>query len=262
MNYRGSLALSLTLACTPQPGTTTDNTDPGTTTATTTTPASTGPTTGEPAGLQRCTPTCEFDTDCRIADNDGGFRCLAGVCQLPPCTSDDECRVAQSGWLEPCLTTDECGPGRACILVADAGRCAVLEGGMFMCSDLGLATVERPAFVGGRPTLVCGDDRSTCVDDRCFTPCQADDDCPPQLGRPHCELGTGQCTCSADSECQASGTPGLTACNAGTCGCQVDADCLGGANVDTCVDGACGCSATAACTTPVFDDVIQVCQPA
>ena len=30
----------------------------------------------------------------------------------------------------------------------------------------------------------------------------------------------------------------------------------------TCADGACGCSATAACTTPVFDDVIQVCQPA
>jgi len=259
MNCRGSLALSLALACTPG-GSGTETTASSSSSTSATDPA---PTTGEPVELQRCTPTCSLDADCLIAGQDSGFRCIAGACQVPPCSDDAACRVAASGWQDPCADQAACGPGRACIVIdGGEGRCAALEGDMFMCTDLGLVALARDPIEGGRPVLVCGDDRSTCVDDHCARPCLSDAECPPQLGQPHCDVPTGACRCSADADCQMSGQPGLTACLAGTCGCQVDADCQGGSNVDTCVAGACGCSSTAACTSPVFDHVTQICQPA
>lgn len=273
MNYRGSLALlSLIFACTPVPGAT-DSTaastdEPGTTAAVTTT-GTTAPTTGdtgEPGGLHRCTALCS-DPDgapCLIDGGSTGFSCTAGACRPTGCTSDEICRQRNAGWGDECSDQSMCpSPGDTCVdSEFNGGRCAPLEGDLFKCADLGLVPLSRTPIEGGRPVIVCGDETSTCRDGQCFNPCESDLECPPQLGQPHCDLDTGLCTCSDDDECLASGQTGLVACLAGTCGCRVDGDCANGQNVDTCVDGACGCSSTATCTVPVFDNVVQACQPA
>lgn len=260
MNCRGLLALSLALACTPGAGDTDGSTS---TTATTTTPTTT-PTTGEPAGLQRCAARCEQEGQtCLIDGLATSFECKGGTCQPIACTSDQRCQQLAAGWGSECTVTAMCEPGEVCVGTGDLfGHCAPLEGPMFTCADLGLVPIPLPPTEGGGDVIVCADLSSTCVDGQCFNPCADDSDCPAQLGQPHCDTATGLCRCSADSECLASGKPGLVACLAGTCGCQADSDCAGGQNVDICVDGACGCSSTAICTTPVFDNVTPLCEPA
>ena len=94
MNCRGSLALSLALACTPG-GSGTETTASSSSSTSATDPA---PTTGEPVELQRCTPTCSLDADCLIAGQDSGFRCIAGACQVPPCSDDAACAVMGPGF--------------------------------------------------------------------------------------------------------------------------------------------------------------------
>lgn len=240
-------------------------TEPGTTAATTTTGEPTTdtsgePTTGAPSGLQRCQPTCEVDADCSFDGADIGFRCVAGVCDLPPCIDDLGCQQTYSGWTTPCMGATECFMGEVCIDIGGGdGRCAISPTPEFMCGDLGLDELMRPALEGGADVLVCGNQDATCVGAVCKNPCQSDAECNPQTGQPHCDTGTGECTCASDQECQDSMQPGLVACVAGRCGCTVDADCEGGTNVDACFDGACGCSSGAACTDPIYDNVVQIC---
>lgn len=287
MTCRLPFALLALLACTPQPGTTSDpSSDPSTTTANTPTATTDNPvtttddpttattantattaataTTGDPTSLYRCTPTCSEDNQpCRIDGFATNFLCVAGICELSACNNDEVCRLRGAGWGDTCLDQSMCpDPAEACVEYNGEGRCAPLESDMFSCADLGLVAVQLTPTEGGRSVTVCADQSSTCVDNNCFTPCKADTDCPPQLGQPHCQVATGLCTCSGDDECLASGQPGLVVCDAGTCGCTVDADCSGGKNVDTCIDGACGCSSTTTCTDPVFDNATQLCQPA
>lgn len=256
---RPALALLLLLpACPP------DSSESSTTTSTTTaspTTTTVEPTTGDPNPLQRCTPHCERDADCRVNGMDIGFACIAGVCGVPPCSDDAGCRARLSGWTIACGDPDDCSPLTVCIdLGAGAGACAYEPGPDLVCSDLGLDELSAPAIAGGE-VVVCGDANAACVDQACVSACTADSDCVPEQGTPVCEISSGRCQCTSDQDCLATGKPGLVACVAGRCGCEVDADCQGGANVDVCRAGACGCSSTRACTESVFDDVTALCEP-
>lgn len=258
------LCLALLAAC-PGSGDET-GTSTGTTSSTSTTSTGTTamPTTGEPAELQRCTPHCNIDADCRIAGNDIGFVCREGVCDTPTCSDDATCRARLGGWTVACADADGCSPLTACIVVdakTNAGACAYVPGPDLACADLGLDELTETAIAGG-DVLVCGDANATCVDARCVSPCLADSDCSIQQGTPYCDVGTGVCQCTGDLDCQQTGAPGLVACLAGRCGCEVDDDCAGGDNVDICRAGACGCSGPRACSTPVFDRATLVCEPA
>lgn len=219
------------------------------------------PTGGEP-GPQHCEPTCEADADCTLGGDDIGFRCVDGVCGLPPCSDDAACVALLSGWSTACAAQAGCEAGQVCVEVAAAdGRCAAAPGPLFTCADFGLEEVMRPTIEGDANAVVCGMPDAACVADECVAPCKSDAACPASLGAPHCDVATGQCTCTSDAECQATMQPGLVACVDGRCGCTVDADCVGGTNVDTCYAGVCGCAGAASCTDAVFDGATQVCRP-
>jgi len=270
----GSLILALLAAACTKPGECGESdrgcVDP-TGDTTDATPTSTGPTdapttsttTGTPGGLMRCTPTCTVNADCTLGGMDIGFTCVDGECGPPPCVDDLGCQQILSGWNKPCTNTAECTMGEACIDIgAGEGRCAIQPGRIFKCTDFGLVDLMMPALADGVALVVCGNIDATCKADACFDPCQSDAECPAEQGTPHCQQATGECTCAADDECQATMQPGFTACIDGRCGCSDDADCAGGTNVDVCVTGSCACSSTAACTAPVFDNVTQLCEPA
>ena len=231
-------------------------------TGSTGTPTTTEPTTGTPGELMRCKANCAVDSDCTLDGMDIGFTCVEGECGFPSCTTDAGCQALFGGWSEPCTMTAECLTGEVCIDIGGGdGRCASQPGPGFACADFGLVEVMKPALEGGDVT-VCGNVDATCKDAVCVSPCKTDADCPAELGTPHCSPDTGECRCTADSECQATMQPGFNVCLDGRCGCSSDADCAGGTNVDTCVAGSCGCSSSAACTDPVFDNVTQVCEAA
>ncbi len=267
-----TLTLALALACSPTPVTTDGGTgDTGTTVVgtgdTSTGVAETGttgsPTTGGPAGPGFCTPTCDQEGQpCRIDGYAGDFLCIDGVCEFSACASDKVCHLRAAKWGSDCLDNSMCTQsGYACIEFEGEGRCAPLEDDMVGCAAMGLVAQDAMLFGSIEGVTVCADTAARCVDGNCFFPCQSDADCPAEQGRPHCDVGSGECRCNDDAECLASGTPGLVACVAGTCGCNVDADCAGGTNIDVCVDGNCGCSSSAACNVPVFDSAVLVCAP-
>lgn len=232
-------------------------------TSTSTTSATTTGSTGEPttAGpeAKRCQSQCESDRDCRIGGSDLGFRCIDGLCLFPPCTSDAQCLAELSGWKTPCAGPGECAPEEACVLVADAGRCA-LTPGTFACADFGLVEQMLPLFAGEREVLVCGQAAASCEAGACQSPCTGDEGCVPQTGHPACDVPSGACVCQIDQDCVDSGLPGYVQCVAGRCGCAVDSDCAGGQNVDTCYAGICGCAADSTCTMTVFDGAPLTCQ--
>ncbi|WP_170136066.1 hypothetical protein [Nannocystis exedens] len=233
----------------------------------TTTTTETGPTTGSTGGesttgggeAKRCQSQCDNDRDCRIDGGDLGFRCIDGLCLFPPCTSDAQCLAELSGWKTPCAGPGECAAEEACVLVADAGRCA-LTPATFACADFGLVEQTLPLFEGRGEATVCGQAAATCEAGACQSPCAGDEACLPQTGHPVCDVPSGACVCQIDQDCLDSGLPGYVQCVAGRCGCAVDSDCAGGQNVDTCYAGACGCSADATCTVAVFDGAPLVCQ--
>ena len=263
--HRAALALLLLSGCPPDGAAETGAT--GTTSSTTSTSGTgTGtstldPTTGEPDGLQRCTPRCDSDADCEVDGKSIGFVCVAGVCDVPPCSDDAGCRARLSGWTTPCSAPRDCDAPNTCIdLGAGVGACALVPSRGLTCADLGLDELEVPAISGGT-IVVCGDADAACADQACVSACHADSDCAPAQGTPFCDVATGACECASDRDCLLTGEPGLVACLAGRCGCAVDADCVGGTNVDVCRDGACGCSSTRVCSSTIFAEVELVCAP-
>lgn len=210
--------------------------------------------------VMRCESLCDADADCRLGGEDLGFRCRAGVCAYPPCTSDAPCVAELSNWRRPCKAGAECAAEEVCIDVGGGdGRCA-LAPGAFQCAEFGLSEVTRPALMGGAARTVCGNPDARCRQGECVAPCKGDDSCAPEMGHPHCDPASHACVCASDEECVAAGVPGYAACMSGRCGCRFDADCQGGTNVDACYAGVCGCSADAACTTPVFDGAALSCR--
>lgn len=264
------LAVGVLLACPPADSGTAS--EPQTTSSTTgptggPTSSETGPTSGSTGAetttagpeAKRCESQCDNDRDCRIGGGDLGFRCIDGLCLFPPCTSDAQCLAELSGWKTPCAGPGDCAAQEACVLVADAGRCA-LTPGTFACADFGLVELTLPPFAGGREVTVCGQAAATCEAGACQSPCAGDEACPPQTGHPFCDVPSGQCVCQIDQDCVDSNLPGYVQCIAGRCGCAVDSDCAGGQNVDTCYAGACGCAADSTCTMTVFDGAALSCQ--
>ncbi|MFY0535110.1 hypothetical protein [Nannocystis pusilla] len=264
------LAVGGLLACPPaDSGTASEPPTTSSTTAPTGGPTSTetGPTSGSTgtetttAGpeAKRCQSQCDNDRDCRIGGGDLGFRCIDGLCLFPPCTSDAQCLAELSGWKTPCAGPGDCAAQEACVLVADAGRCA-LTPGTFACADFGLVEQTLPLFAGGREVTVCGQAAATCEAGACQSPCAGT--------RPVCPRRGIRCaTCRQVSACarsirtaSISNLPGYVQCIAGRCGCAVDSDCTGGQNVDTCYAGVCGCVADSTCTMTVFDGASLSCQ--
>lgn len=245
-------------------GSTSQATSTSTSTATASEPTTTSvtPTTGvtTSAGgeLMRCVSLCESDRDCLQMGQDLGFACVMGRC-LPACASDEECLAQLSGWTNPCAAQAECTSDQICVAVAGEGRCA-LAPGVFSCDDFGLVELMRPTIAGDMTAIVCGQKDVTCSGGQCLAPCAADVDCPPQMGHPFCNVGTGQCECEIDQDCRDAHVPGFTLCIDGRCGCGTDDDCKGGTNVDTCYAGVCGCSSDATCTMMQFDSAPVACR--
>jgi len=262
-----TLGLALHVACNDEGSASSTSAASLTETSTTSPTSTTGETTsdlttGEPQTLQRCQPTCMADDDCTIDGMDIGFRCVTGVCRPPPCSDDAACILTLSGWTTPCGDQAECTPDQACVDVGGEGRCAARPGMDLQCIDLGLDERMLPTIAGDMTVIVCGVVTASCDEGTCKAPCTSDAACPAQLGHPTCEQATGACICTEDRDCQDTMKPGLIACNAGRCGCRSDMDCTGGVNVDTCFAGACGCSGPATCSTPIFDNAVQICGPA
>lgn len=262
------LVAMLLAACPTQPGVTgTASTTSGSTgsatgsgpTESSSSSSSGGATTTAGAQPMRCASQCEGDRDCLVAGEDKGFRCVAGLCDVPACTSDERCVADYSGWKTPCADQAGCAAGEACIDVEGEGRCA-LAPGVFACADFGLVELARPTVAGDMMVTVCGQANVSCEAGECVAPCSGDDACPAQMGHPFCNVMSGQCECQIDQDCLDSQLPGYTLCLGGRCGCGSDADCDGGQNVDTCYSGVCGCSSDATCTQMIFDGAPLTCQ--
>ncbi len=220
-----------------------------------------GDATGEPEGARFCQEWCRADTDCAAMGSDVGFTCQGGRCVDADsgCTDSDECRVTYSGWVTPCDAQQGC-IGQVCIDIGGEGRCATAPSDLMPCEVLEQTEITMPAIEGGE-LVVCANTNYVCKDAACHDPCEDDLACSFTPGRPHCDLGTGECGCTTDLQCQSSGVPGWTRCTAGKCGCGVDTDCVGSLNADVCHDGVCGCASITACTVQAFDGTTPVCEP-
>ncbi|KIG12648.1 Endo-1,4-beta-xylanase A precursor [Enhygromyxa salina] len=253
------LALLLPLAgCPGDDGAGDSNTTDGGT-AETSADTNTDPTEG-PDGMF-CAHQCSADADCLVGGMDIGLTCQGSFCSgdAPDgCTDNAECIAQFSGWMTPCTSGGgECDAlSQLCVQGPDGGLCATPPSDFFMCDSVpGFSEIEVPD-IDGTTVTVCGNANAQCgADAVCFSPCQSDADCS-SAAYPVCDVGTGTCGCSADTDCATLGIPHLSVCSDGLCGCGEDQQCVDGDAGDVCnPSGLCGCSGDAACAnvTNSFD---------
>lgn len=222
-------------------------TAPATTEATTATPTTSAmDETGDPAPPAAfCTHQCTSPDDCTISGTDFGYTCDDGMCNGWQCTTDDGCIAEASGWTVPCTSGGgECDAAmQICIDFDGQGLCA-LPAAVVDCGPSGLQQIEV-TDIDGATVEVCGR-LAECGDDgSCFSRCSPGS-CL-QAGFPSCNMDTGRCECTGDSDCASIGIDHLAVCIDGACGCSEDIQCASSDLGDTCFAGTCGCSGDDAC---------------
>ena len=217
------------------------------------------PTTGEPDGAMFCEERCTVDADCAISGDNSGLSCKDNRCVDDPCLADQDCLFNGVFLLRKCAAQADCEMS-VCVDAGDGvGRCAEVADGSQNCQGLGGSEAIYPPIEGGAPVAVCVFPEYVCRDGECDNPCESDDDCFLII-QPTCDVGTGECICKSDADCQAVPGSDRPLCIAGRCGCASDTDCVGG-DTDRCYDGRCGCSSEAACTfSALFDGTTVVCE--
>jgi hypothetical protein len=175
-----------------------------------------------------CFERCDDVDNCATRPGVMKWSCNHATGRCATCTDDLPCIAAASTWTSKTCTTDgDCATdvvtfGDVCIDVKGVGYCAyvwnttVPDG----CKDR-LVKLSMKKFGSDSDTVdVCSSDSRFCELHRgtCLVKCKADTTCSPASGGKHCNVATGRCECSSNTDCGSS----AAVCNTDLKQCECD----------------------------------------
>lgn len=245
------------------------------------------------AGYNRCLLPCASNFFCpkgySCRQTNGGVRCMPFFPEFCPCRAqsdcpagttckDDNCQPttkAKAG--EPCVDSNTCLPGHACIALSTGQRCLQICNNSSCPAGQNCQNVSiNRKFCVGKPSKSLGEDCDGLIDicqtglscllvrpgstkGTCIQNCQTNTDCQPgesciaEFGSKYCSCGTGN-KCSDGKTCKAIGQASLCICENPPCASEPPPPLCGdgvcsAADKETCdsCPADCGCKAGNRC---------------